>query len=158
MFHPVLIFCVKTDPLFDIVQIRREAIQALEGWTQSQSLKQIILIAKKYDIVSWLKAAYTQLEWSTTLPFDELIDAPAIDWETLARLLYIKHIKGTEYRAYVNKCPECKSGRICCGVVDEKVEEVFKDEFKKMKKAQETEDPPRSPSPLSMFSGKSIPL
>jgi hypothetical protein len=115
--------------LFLALQVRREAIKALDGWSKSQTLKQVILTAKKYHIVDWLKVAYTQLIRNRhPLPFDELANPPAVDWETITRLLQIKYqyvISGN----HSNPCMKCGLGRICCGVVDPMVEKTFKAEF-----------------------------
>jgi len=107
------------------VQVRHEAIQALDGWSKSQNLKQVILTAKKYNIVSWLKAAYSQLvRIGGVLPFDELTNPPAVDWETIARLLHIKYQYAVNGN-YFYSCDKCGSGKICCGVVDDMVEKTF---------------------------------
>jgi len=62
------------------------------------------------------------------LPFDELSDPPAVDWETIARLIHIKY----DYRVtgkYFGSCSRCGTGGICCGTVDTMVQEIFKAEF-----------------------------
>jgi hypothetical protein len=118
------------------VQVRREAIKALDGWSKSQTLKQVILTAKKYHIVDWLKVAYTQLIRNRqALQVDELANPPAVDWETIARLLHIKYqyaISGN----YFNTCAKCGTGRICCGAVDSMVENTFKEEFEDLSRGQ----------------------
>jgi hypothetical protein len=112
------------------VQVRREAIQGLDGWTKSQSLKQVILTARKYNIISWLKAAYTQLvDPDSHFPLEDLTDPPAMDWETIAKILHVNLQRKISDYDYPDSCGICGTGRICCGVVDPLIEETFKAEF-----------------------------
>ena len=92
-----------------------------------------------------------------TLPFDELTDPPAVDWETIARLLYIReqHAKAMQAPSFspapsvtALQCLQCGSGGICCGVVDPLVEESFLAEFERMKETN-FDDPA-----LSVFNSK----
>jgi len=112
------------------VQIRREAIQALDGWVKSQSLKQIVLIAKRYEIVSWLEIAYSQLSSKVPLPFDELTNHPAVDWETIARLLYAQ--QRMSHGDIAKCCPQCRTGKFCCKFIAPQVQSLFKAEFDSM--------------------------
>src|SRR5258705_13231218 len=100
------------------------AIEALHKWTKAQSPKQIVLMAKKYNIITWLKAAYTQFILQVN-PFDELTRPPRVDWETIARLFYIK-ILGTSSSASV----------------DYLVGEIFKAEFETMAETWINDPPP----------------
>ena len=113
-------------------------------------------MAKKYNIVTWLKAAYTQLR-HVPQPFFELTDPPAVDWETIARLLYIRerHAKAMQAPSIwpapsgTVQCLQCGSGGICCGVVNPLVEELFLAEFERMKETNFDD-----PAFKSVFSGK----
>jgi len=57
----------------------------------SKPPKEAIFLAKKFRVVSWLKTAYTCI-LQNPLKIEELSQAPALDWETIARLLYAKQL------------------------------------------------------------------
>jgi hypothetical protein len=163
--NPSSTTCLCQADLF-VDQIRQEAIQALEGWTKSQSLKQVVLTAKKYNVVPWLRTAYSQLVLQSTLPFDELTIPPAVDWETIARLLFTQQtlkpqrfgetislwdsevpVPAVPQSNFIIKpssypCNKCRSGKICCGYIAPSVEKIFKEEFDLMTKETVIEDPP----------------
>lgn len=74
-------------------QIRDRAIQALEPRIrlENYSAKEIVLLAKKYRVLKWLKNGYTFiLRQSIGLSASELSAVPSLDWETIGRLLSAK--------------------------------------------------------------------
>ncbi len=63
----------------------------LDSYVSSKDAKNAILLAKKYRVDSWLKAAYTRMV--QRLPkIEELLQTPSLDWETIARILYAKQL------------------------------------------------------------------
>lgn len=72
------------------IQLRNKVIQALDPWIASQDAKQVVLLAKKYRILKWLKDGYTRLLQQPSLTADELSAAPSLDWKTIAKLLSVK--------------------------------------------------------------------
>ena len=72
------------------MQIRNRAIQALEDWKNNQSAKEVVLLAKKYRILKWLKDGYTRVLQQPSLTAAELSATPSLDWETIAKLLSAK--------------------------------------------------------------------
>jgi len=48
------------------------------------------LLAKKYRVLKWLKAAYIRLLQQPIFTMEELTRDPKLDWETIGRLFSVK--------------------------------------------------------------------
>jgi hypothetical protein len=101
----------------------------------SKPPKDAILLAKKFRVVSWLKAAYTCI-LRTPLKIEELSQTPALDWETIARLLYAKQVGlFPPGNYYCSSCTRSIRGEALCvcgsfvGRIGSSIEESFRKEF-----------------------------
>jgi len=74
-----------------IFQIRCQAITVLDPYVKSITAKGAVLLAKKYHVAMWLHAAYARI-LQTPFKIEDLLQSPALDWETIARLLYAKQL------------------------------------------------------------------
>ena len=106
--------------------------------TETHDAKEAVLLAKKYRVLSWLKASYGRLLQKTPLTIEELSSHPGLDWETMARLFYLKQETPltNQQRAYYYYCGTCSlhvaPGQICLTCRDTRLESVFRTEFESM--------------------------
>jgi len=73
-------------PTFSL-QVRAKAIKALDQHVTTQNAVQTVLLAKKFNVVRWLRDGYTRLLNETPLPLSNL---SLLDWETKCRIYYAK--------------------------------------------------------------------
>ncbi len=79
LFHPLI---------RDVTQVRKKAVDSLNRWVESKTIKEVVIIAKRYGVSSWLRAAYIRfLDCSESL---EGFADSGLNWETIARLLWVK--------------------------------------------------------------------
>jgi len=96
--------------------------------------KAAVLLAKKYRVLGWLKTSYGRLIQQSPLTIEELSSHPALDWETIARLFYLKqnNLTGQNYYSssiYCTTCGDYFSGQICTACHGTDLERVFRTEF-----------------------------
>jgi len=119
---------IMTGPTFSL-QIRAKAIQALDMYARTQNAALTVLLAKKYNVVYWLRNGYTRL-------VNEHLDR-----ETKCKIYYAKSSRNRDYIKSINDSPyQCSSGYL--HLVDESCphfkirpalfDEVFGDELKVM--------------------------
>jgi len=71
--------------------VRNRAIEALETYIAVLDAKEVVLLAKKYRVLKWLKSGYNRLlRQNPTVSVVELSAVPSLDWESIARLLSVK--------------------------------------------------------------------
>ncbi len=94
--------------------------------------KNAVLLAKRYRVDSWLKAAYIRM-LRGPLKIEEMLQTPSLDWETIAR---IKQLELTFNHAY---CPryaqvdEICGGREFTPQINSVIEQSFRMELDNMK-------------------------
>jgi hypothetical protein len=137
LFHPLI---------SDVTQVRRKAIISLNRWVEGISAKEAVIIAKRYGVSSWLQSAYIRLLDCSPIDLADL----GFDWETIARLLWVKqrilvhHFQCSRYRCecgnfrngVVSSCP-CPVKML--SVVKPMVEGEFRKDFDSMTAAMDTE-------------------
>ncbi len=132
----LLLLAIRAE-IISFSQIRSQAITVLDPYVMSKTAKDAVLLAKKYHVAKWLKAAYTRI-LQAPLKIEELLQTPALDWETIARLLYAKQLglfpsgNATYYCAFCRS--PVRSESLCtCRVfatrIDPSIEESFRIEF-----------------------------
>ena len=75
-----------TGPTFSL-QIRAKAKKALDMYARTQNAALTVLLARKYNVVHWLRNSYTQLVNEHPLPLSSL---SVLDWETKCKIYYAK--------------------------------------------------------------------
>jgi len=116
----------------------------LDQHVTTQSAVQTVLLAKKFNVVRWLRDGYTRLLNETPLPISNL---SVLDWETKCRIYYAKcggnqnYIR-TNYGSYYycHQGTEHSAGSVCLcsGSGLTAIDEAFGDEFKTMERIDVT--------------------
>ena len=128
---------IMTGPTFSL-QIRAKAIKALDMYARTQNAALTVLLARKYNVVHWLRNGYTRLVNEHPLPLSSL---SVLDWETKCKIYYAKSSGNRDYIKSINDSTyECSSGYLHSA--DESCphfkirpalfDEVFGDELKAM--------------------------
>ena len=141
MFEEVRVFieALSSFCIMIYLQIRQKAITALNTWvTQTQNAKEAVLIAKKYQLLPWLKSSYLRLLQQNTLTIEELSSYPGLDWETIARLFYIaKQVQGSQMNYNCSNCGNYVAAQHLCKACHMNfLEDVFRTEFESMNTMQ----------------------
>ena len=136
-------------------QVRERAIAALGLYVSNQTPKNTVLLAKKYRVVDWLRTAYQQLVKQPSLGIPDLRGPEPLDWETIARIFFIRQTVTQNQPAKSVYCYNCcgyYQGSACnrCNpsvilvASSSELEEIFRDEFESTKRQsdQSKVDPP----------------
>lgn len=94
--------------------------------------KEAVLFAKKYRVISWLKASYRRLLQKDPLTIEELSSHPALDWETMGRLFYLRQDLTDMQKTHNYYCATCRCHVVRGQVCSCKFEHVFRTEFENM--------------------------
>jgi len=154
--------------MWDFRKIRATAITKLSDFLTQKSPLEKIYVGRKYRAIDWVKDGYAALcsnppstleEFKPSEPFGP----PGLDWESIARILYVQNKIRNENLNSNQYCSTCGMhfgpgyGTTTCRNscrIKTVIEEVFRVEFDLMKDPPEVPDGNTSPVPQTRGMGK----
>ncbi|CAA7260401.1 unnamed protein product [Cyclocybe aegerita] len=149
--------------MWEFGEIRKKAISAISPMLAEKNAAEIVLLAKKYRVVDWLRDAYTRLVEQPTLTLADVRNPFTLDYETISQIFYVRsasphytmqfvycpycsnHIQGYQ------SCPYCTQGRSLVNRATtsrkDLLQDIFKAEFDSMVLRDDHVDPPLPPAP-----------
>ncbi|KAJ3500255.1 hypothetical protein NLJ89_g9879 [Agrocybe chaxingu] len=148
--------------MWEFGEIREKVISAMSPMLAEKDAAEIVLLAKKYRVVDWLRDAYTRLVEQPTLTLADVRSPFTLDFETIAQIFYIRSASPHYTIQFVycpyctnniqgyQSCPYCSQGRSLGNRATTRkdlLQDVFKAEFDSMVPRDDHVDPPLPPVP-----------
>ncbi|KAH9485726.1 hypothetical protein JR316_0002641 [Psilocybe cubensis] len=127
-----LVGALKLATMWEFDEVRKKAIFRLSPILTERPTVEQILLAKEYDVKSWLRDGYLTLIRKSDLSIQQLCDPFQLDWKTIARVFAIQsYSRHSTWRQTIFledefQYPSSKQ-------VEEYLDTVFEDEFKVMR-------------------------
>ncbi|CAA7263477.1 unnamed protein product [Cyclocybe aegerita] len=118
--------------MWEFKEVREKAISGISSMLAEKTSVEIVLLAKKYRVVHWLRDAYTRLVEQRTLTLEDVRSPFTLDSETALKIFYIRSAMPYNIQAHKPQCPYCApSGIKSISVAERKAlfEDVFRAEF-----------------------------
>ncbi|CAA7260400.1 unnamed protein product [Cyclocybe aegerita] len=141
--------------MWEFNQIRERAINAISPILAEKNTVEVVLLAKQYRVLNWLRDAYIRLVDQSSLSIEDLRTPLTLDWETTTRIFYARSlpmgVKPTLiHSASCDINDDWGGGNCSCSPQIDRsacsrsrfVEEVFKTEFSVMCPNADHVEPP----------------